>query len=56
MQKIGLRIEPQNIASGGVAQKCGFTKTGFLRREFRAHDGRLMDVEWWEMLRDEFVH
>lgn len=55
MQKIGLRIEPQNAASNGVARKCGFTKTGYLRHEFRAHDGRLMDVEWWELLRDEFT-
>lgn len=48
MVKIMLRIEDSNSASLRVAAKCGFTRSGTLRNDFRSADGRLMDCEVWE--------
>ena|ERR1041385_5236042 len=46
--KITLRIEPKNMASKKIAEKCGFEKIGVSKNDFRATDGRLMDCEIWE--------
>ena len=48
MQKVSLRIETINTASLKVAAAAGFQHTALLRNDFRAADGRLMDVELWE--------
>ncbi|CAN5355443.1 GNAT family protein [soil metagenome] len=46
--KITLRIEPKNIASKKLAQKCGFELLGISKNDFRSSDGRLMECELWE--------
>jgi ribosomal-protein-serine acetyltransferase len=44
MQKIFLRIAPDNIPSLIVARKCKFEKEALLKNEFRTGDGRLIDL------------
>lgn len=52
MVKITLRIEPENIASKKLAEKCGFEKIGVAKNDFRSSTGRLMDCELWEQVRN----
>lgn len=51
MQKVFLRIDPDNLASIRVAEKNGFAREGLLRADFRASDGRLLDVIHFGKLR-----
>src|ERR1700741_2885942 len=44
MQKVFLRIAPDNIPSLQLAEKCGFKKEGLLKNEFRTADDRLIDL------------
>lgn len=44
MNKVYARMVPENVASIRVAEKCGFEREGLLRQDFRATDGRLLDV------------
>lgn len=44
MERVFLRIDPQNVASIRVAEKNGFEREGLLRHDFRTADGRLLDV------------
>ncbi len=51
MVKVSLRIEPKNMASKRVAEKCGFVCIGVMKNDFRGADGRLMDCELWEKIK-----
>lgn len=44
LQRIFLRIDPNNHASIRVAEKNGFEREGLLRRDFRTPDDELLDV------------
>jgi ribosomal-protein-serine acetyltransferase len=44
MERVFLRIDPQNTASIRVGEKNGFAKEGLLKRDFRTTDGALLDV------------
>ncbi|MBK7084525.1 MAG: GNAT family N-acetyltransferase [Flavobacteriales bacterium] len=44
MNKVFLRVDPDNAASIRVAEKNGFLREGLLRQDFRTNDDRLMDV------------
>jgi RimJ/RimL family protein N-acetyltransferase len=46
--KITLRIEPKNLASKKLAEKCGFELIGIAKNDFRSSTGRLMECELWE--------
>ncbi len=45
----------ENTASGRVMQKCGMKYEGTLRRFFRSNDGRLLDLCYYSILREEFL-
>jgi len=49
--KVCARIAPDNLASIRVAEKCGFQREGLLRQEFRAGNGKLIDVLYYGMLK-----
>ena len=49
--KITLRIEPKNIASKKLAEKCGYVMIGLAKNDFRSSTGRLMECELWEKIR-----
>lgn len=51
LQRIMLRIAPDNAASIRVAEKNGFVQEGILRRDFRTSDGQLVDVVLYAKLR-----
>lgn len=53
IEKLYLRIAPENMASKKIAQKNGFTKEGFMRREYRTGEGALIDIEYYGLLRNE---
>ena len=44
MNKVFLRVDPENIASIRVAEKNDFQREGLLRQDFRTADDRLLDV------------
>lgn len=52
LQKVFLRIAPDNLASIKVAEKTGFIKEGILRREFKIETGELVDMVYYGKLRD----
>lgn len=51
MAKITLRIEPKNMASKKLAEKCGFEMIGVAKNDFRSSTGRLMECELWERIK-----
>jgi RimJ/RimL family protein N-acetyltransferase len=51
IEKITLKIEPKNIASKKLAEKCLFERIGISKNDFRSTDGRLMDCEIWEKIK-----
>jgi len=50
--KITLRIEPKNSASKRLAENCDFKFIGTAENDFRSTEGRLMDCELWERIKD----
>lgn len=50
MNKLFLRVSPDNPASRRVAEKCGFEKEGLMRADFRTSAGVLIDAEYWGLL------
>jgi len=50
MNKVFLRISPDNHASIKVAEKTGFEKEGLLRKEFKIETDELIDVLYYGKL------
>ena len=50
MKKVFLRIHPENKGSLRIAEKCGFAKHGIMHNDFKTSDGKLVDLEYWELL------
>lgn len=55
MEKIYCRIDPENIASIRVAEKCGFLLEGRLRREFRTGEGDIIDVLYYGIFKEKYT-
>ncbi|MFN3876734.1 MAG: GNAT family N-acetyltransferase, partial [Flavobacteriales bacterium] len=51
MEKVAARVDPGNIGSCKVLERCGFEREGVLRRDYRAADGRLLDLVLYSVLR-----
>lgn len=51
LEKIVMRIWPGNKASLALAKKLGATQIGIAKRDFRSHDGKLMDCAIYELYR-----
>lgn len=51
MEKVFARVDPENIGSCTVLERCGFEKEGVMRRDFRTADGRLLDLVQYGVLR-----
>ena len=45
---------PENVRSGRVVEKCGFTYEGTLRKAFALSDGIPRDHVCYSMTREEF--
>lgn len=54
MNKIFLRIAPDNTPSIKVAEKAGFSKEGLLRQDIKLFDGQVLDMIYYGILRDEY--
>ena len=52
VERIQLIIHPDNAPSRRIAEKCGFTLEGTMRRAW-FHRGAFQDVEIWARLRGE---
>jgi ribosomal-protein-serine acetyltransferase len=55
MEKIYCRIDPENLASIRVAEKCGFQLEGRLRREFRTGEGDIIDVLYYGIFKEKYT-
>lgn len=51
LEKITMRIWPENVASLAVARKLGAREAGLAKRDFRSLDGRLLDCALFELYR-----
>ncbi|HSY76584.1 MAG TPA: GNAT family protein [Bacteroidia bacterium] len=52
MNKLFLRVAPENIASQRVALKNGFAKEGILRKDFKRANGKLTDVYYYGLVKE----
>lgn len=55
LNKVFVRIAEENTASRGVAEKCGFKVEGILRQDFMTSDGKLIDLYYYGLLKEEFT-
>lgn len=53
LHRIWLEIDPRNLASIRVAEKCGFTREGFARKSFFMN-GEYLDSVFYALLREEW--
>jgi RimJ/RimL family protein N-acetyltransferase len=49
LEKITMRIWPENTASVAVARKLNAREAGLAKRDFRSFDGTLMDCVYYEL-------
>ena len=54
MNKLFLRIGGENIGSQRLAEKKGFKLEGTLRKEYRIETGQLIDVEYYDKLKNAY--
>ena len=50
MNKIYVKISPDNATARVVAAKLGFKTEGILRKEFKTETGELVDLEYLGMV------
>ncbi len=55
MKKLFLRALPQNRRSLDLAEKCGFSKEGYLRDEFKTGTGVVGDIVYCGLTRKDFL-
>ncbi len=53
VNRLELRIHPDNIGSNRVAEKCGYVFEGINRKAVKRFDG-YADMKIYSLLRDEF--
>jgi RimJ/RimL family protein N-acetyltransferase len=51
MEKLYIKLNPDNLGSKRVAVKNGFEKEGYMKREFRTGCGDLTDIERYALLK-----
>lgn len=51
MEKVFARVDPENVGSCVVLDRCGFEREGVMRRDFRTADGRLLDLVLYSVLK-----
>lgn len=51
MEKVVARVDPENIGSCTVLERCGFEREGIMRRDYRTADGRLLDLAMYSVLK-----
>lgn len=49
LEKITMRIWPENKASIAIAKKLNAREAGLAKRDFRSHDGQVMDCVYYEI-------
>ena len=55
MKKLFLRAVPLNRRSLDLAEKCGFSKEGYLKDEFRTGTGAVSDIVYFGLTRKDFL-
>lgn len=54
LRKIFLRTHESNIASIRIAEKHGFAQEGIIRSDYKTTRGKIIDVIYYGLLREEF--
>jgi len=55
MRKLFLRALPQNRRSLDLAEKCGFSREGYLRDDFKTGSGVVSDIVYCGLTRKDFL-
>lgn len=55
LEKLYVKIAPDNTASQKTVLRNGFVKEGLLRREYRTGNGDLIDTEYYGLLRSDYM-
>lgn len=52
--KLYIRTSERNIPSKRIAEKCGFTLEGTIRRDYKTTSGELIDTMYFGLLKEEY--
>lgn len=55
LEKLYVKVAPDNMASQKTVLKNGFVKEGLLRQEYRTGEGDLVDTEYYGLLRSDYI-
>ena len=54
MNRLFLRVMTNNKRSYELAERCGFVREGILRKDHKTYDGKLVDLFYYGMTRDDY--
>ncbi|HMG14448.1 MAG TPA: GNAT family protein [Saprospiraceae bacterium] len=55
MNKLLIRTHEENIASKTVAEKNGFILEGIIRSDYKTTSGKIVDIMYYGLLKDEYL-
>jgi len=54
MNRLFLRVMTNNNRSYELAERCGFSREGILRKDHKTYEGELVDLYYYGMTREDF--
>lgn len=54
MEKLYLKIQTTNVRSYRLAERCGFSREGTHKNEYRTYEGHLVDIFYYGLTRDQY--
>ncbi len=55
MNRLFLRIMTNNIRSYELAERCGFSREGILRKDHKTYEGELVNLYYYGMTREDYT-
>jgi RimJ/RimL family protein N-acetyltransferase len=55
MNRLFLRVITNNNRSYELAERCGFSREGILKKDHKTYDGELVDLYYYGMTRDDYL-
>ncbi|MFZ0454271.1 MAG: GNAT family protein [Ignavibacteriaceae bacterium] len=54
LSRLFLRVMTNNIRSYELAERCGFSREGILRKDHKTYEGELVDLYYYGMTREDY--